>query len=116
MIVAPKILELLKAEDLNSKELAELSGANFRVVQSKLKMLRESGEIHITRYEPRDNQNEQCRRVPIYRFGPGKDAKEGKLGPKEVQRLYWIRHKAAIAARRAVKNGWKPSIWKGLMT
>ena len=108
------ILELLKKDDLTSKELSELSGINIRSVQEKLKELRESCRVHIKVYEPHDGG--QGRRVPVYRFGPGVNAKEGKLGSKEVQRLYWIRHKAAIAARRAVKNGWKPSIWKGLMT
>lgn len=109
-----RILELLKKEDLNSKELSELSGINIRSVQEKLKELRESCMVHICVYEPHDGG--QGRRVPVYRFGPGVNAKEGRLHDNEVQRLYRIRHKAEISARRAVKNGWKPSIWKGLTT
>lgn len=88
----PGILSALANGDMTRDELAEELRARIPTVQYNLRILLESGQIHIVEWLPPIRQG---LRSPVYRIGAGKSKKMTRRSKEEIMasQLEWQRRK-----------------------
>lgn len=97
-----KIRELLEAEvDITYQDVADKCHIDLRNAREYMKILHADGEIHICGYLPWS--------IPLFRNGPGVDAKKKSRRQRDVVRVMNYRHRRN--AQAAFKSASKaPSI------
>lgn len=82
------ILELLKAGDHTARDLAGLLSMDIKAIEGCIRITRAHAPdaLHIVTY--RRQYKRPGREAPVYRYGPGEDAKRPNLSTPEVKAEY----------------------------